>query len=260
MEDLNKYIQVAKQAALAGGRIAEAGFFAFKRSQTQEKKGHELFTKYDLASEAAIRKIIKRHFPRHRINGEEKGFSGRANDYVWQIDPIDGTTNFTIHDPNFAVSIGLEYRGHSIVGVIYVPVLKELFWAGQGKGAWLGKTRIKVSSLNNLKRSIITFNYSHYARYNKDTVRWKGALKLLGYKAREMGSAAVNLAWVASGRLEGTVASHMGPWDFSAGCIIAAEAGAKITDRYGRPVKRLDRPVIVSNGLIHSALLKLLNN
>jgi len=258
-KELAHYLAVAKKAALAGGKVARKGFFAFDRGEVQYKKRfRELFSHQDQIVELAVRKEIIRHFPEHSINGEEQKRREKNSDFVWQIDPIDGTVNFTIHDPNFNVSVALQYKGQSIAAVLYSPIVDEMFWATPGGGAWLNSKRIKVSKMKKLSDSMLNMGWAHDDRQNGPAYKWFTKLKKQKIKVRSIGAASVHIVGVACGRLDGNIQPQMAVWDVAAAQLIASEAGARTTDRYGKPVKHYNDYVITTNGLIHDQLIKAL--
>ncbi|MFH0873825.1 MAG: inositol monophosphatase [Candidatus Komeilibacteria bacterium] len=252
----NKFVAVAKRAVLAGGKVALAGFQKLDRSQVAiKKRDQELVTKYDIAAERVIRRVILQSFPGAYILGEEKGRSGKKSPYQWAIDPIDGTTNFTIHSPEFGVSVGVLYNGQSIAGAIYIPVTKELFWASKGRGAYLGGRKIKVSGVDSFDRAVIDFEFSHEKNYSVQILPWFEKLTARGIKLRHFGCDTLSLSYLACGRIDATIMSAAKPWDVAAGQLIATEAGAKFTDINGRPVTDLSCPMIAGNVKIHKLLL-----
>ncbi len=254
---IRSLLHTARTAALRGGELALKGFAVHRRRSGEKYKKHlELVTEYDVKIEKLIRQTIRQHFPDHQINGEEDGSTGRKNRYLWQIDPIDGTTNFTIHHPLFAVSVGLMYGGEPLLGVVYIPLTRELFWAVAGQGACQGTKRIHVSNQSNLNRSIVSFEFSHDMKFNRQTLPWFTSWKLQKIKCRSIGSAAVSACYVAAGHLEAAILSQVMPWDLAAGGLIVREAGGIYTDKEGVEKMVYDQPVIISNKLIHQGLIK----
>ena len=253
-----KILQVAKQAAVAGGAIALRGWLSLDRKTVGYKKNAELVTKFDVASEAKIRSIIKQSFPDAYVVGEEKGTQGKTGEYQWYVDPIDGTTNFTIHSPEYSVSIGVYKNGVPEVGVVYVPVTKELFWAVRGKGAYCNGKRIKVSTARTVGAAVIDFEFSHVKKFSAGILKWFEDLTRGGWKLRHFGSDALSLCYVAAGRIEACVMAQAYPWDIAAGCLIATEAGALFTDNKGKAVTDLQQPMIACTPSMQRKLLQAL--
>jgi myo-inositol-1(or 4)-monophosphatase len=227
---------------------------------------HDVVTEIDRGAEMMIRNMILTYFPEHAFLGEEGVEPGpqaaiRATqeaseaEYLWIVDPIDGTTNFVHGFPFFCVSIALAYRGEIIVGVIYDPSKDEMFVAEKGKGAYLSGKPIHVSSETSLATSLVATGFPA----DRD-----GALvkNLLGIQVitpqvrniRVAGSAALHLAYVAAGRLSGFWEIGLNAWDMAAGIILIQEAGGQVTDTLGQPYQLLVRNVLATNGAIHQAM------
>ncbi|RMD59794.1 inositol monophosphatase, partial [Candidatus Parcubacteria bacterium] len=212
-----KFLQVAQQAAQSAGQILLKQYSHFDRHSIKLKSVHEILTQADLFSERTIIKIIKRHFPGHSILSEETGGEQHSSPYLWVIDPIDGTTNFSIHNPLWSVSIALAHKqpgakNYTIqLGVIFAPALKELFVAQVNKGAKLNGRPIKVS--RGIKsKAIHTFCHGSSHADIKRALRYLRHQKLNGLDCRQLGSAALELAYVASGRVESFVVPGTRPW------------------------------------------------
>lgn len=249
-------LHVAKIAARRAGEMSLRGYESFRRQSGQHfKKNQELVTEYDVKIEHLIRHAIRQHFPDHQIQGEEGGTSGKASRYLWQIDPIDGTTNFTIHNPSFAISIGVQYMGTPIVGVVYIPVSKQLYWAIDGQGAYCNTTRISVSGEKKLTQSVISFEFSHDNSYNRQSLKLFADWRLRKIKCRSFGSAAIAACAVAHGYIEAAILSQVMPWDIASGGLIVREAGGVMTDLVGQTLPRYDRTIVMSNGLVHQQLI-----
>ncbi len=216
------YLDFAKEVALFVGRRIREEFY--KSGFREYYKGHgEFATNVDMEAEAYIRMRIKKMFPNHGIIGEEKGSVGEKRDYVWVIDPLDGTHNFMIHMPFFNTSIALEKSGMPIVGVVYNPITDEMFYAEKGGGAFLNGINIRGRKPKERKRRY--FGFCH----TKDVVA--DAMKIFSYYKREIGeirkfgSAALEISYVAAGRLDGFIGYGLHIWDFKAAQLIAEEAG-----------------------------------
>ena len=186
----------------------------------------DLVTEVDQHSEKMIIQYIETHFPSHSILAEESGETLREADYQWIIDPVDGTTNYAHGFPLFAISIGLTFKGETLLGVIYLPYLKDFFWAIHGEGAYLGHERIQVSDRKTLESSIIVTGFPYNKKTTKDNnLNYFGKVMPQVGGIRRSGSACVDLVFVASGRTEGYFEMYLNPWDFVPGQLIIREAG-----------------------------------
>lgn len=253
-----KIKDTAVRAAKKAGQELLKGFNNFDRSQVRLKSSHEILTKADLAAEKIILGIIGDSFPEHRILSEEKGDSGTKSDYLWVVDPLDGTTNFSIHNPLFAVSIAVFFRQQLLLGVIYAPFLKELFVAVHGEGAWLNGERIKVSGTN--KQKIInTYCHGSKDRDIRLAVKYLSRQKLRHLDCRQLGSAALELSFVACGRIESIMIPGAHSWDVAAGVLLVREAGGRVTDFKDQEWGLKSNDILASNGRVHKDILKTIN-
>lgn len=229
---------------------------------------HDLVTEVDKGSEKMIRSLILTHFPHHSFLGEEGVEPGPAassealkevseEEYLWIVDPLDGTTNFVHGFPFFSVSIALAYRGEIIVGVVYDPLRDELFVAEKGKGAYVRGQKTTVSLEGKLSESLVATGLpadQHAAL----PANLKG-IQAIAPKVRNIriaGSAALHLAYVAAGRLSGFWEIGLNSWDLAAGALIVQESGGKVTDTLGNLYTLAVRNVLASNGLIHDELME----
>jgi myo-inositol-1(or 4)-monophosphatase len=238
-----------------------AGAFLRERSgrslQVSRKTSSiNLVTDVDRAAEALVVEMLRSRFPAHAILAEEGGLQGGTSDHRWIIDPLDGTTNYVHGLPLYGVSIALEARGESLLGVVYDPNLDECFVAERGRGATLDGRPLRVSATPALAESLLATGFPYDIRESDDTnLPEYAALSRRCRIVRELGSAALCLAAVAAGRLDAYWEIRLGPWDVAAGALLVREAGGRVTDLAGGPVDP-DRPAIVaSNGLIHDQLL-----
>lgn len=250
------YMQTAVDAALKGGEILLS---RFGNVSIRFKDTINLVTEADILSEKAIVEVIREAFPDHQIMAEEGVANGGDSDHKWIIDPLDGTTNYAHGYPIFSVSIALEVRGEVEVGVVYNPILKELFRAGKGKGAYLGDKKIGVSKAERLLESLLCTGFPYG--------RMKGGPNNLDYfnraimacrEIRRDGSAALDLCSVAAGRFDGFWELMLKPWDVAAGMLILTEAGGKVTDLNGGPYSIYSDELLATNGLIHDELMGVL--
>ncbi|MFF2885647.1 inositol monophosphatase family protein [Paenibacillus sp. NPDC057967] len=232
---------------------------------------HDLVTEVDKGSERLIRKLIGTHFPHHSFLGEEGCEPGpeasakaleEASDseYLWIVDPIDGTTNFVHGFPFFCVSIALAYRGDIIVGVVYDPVRDELFVAEKGKGAYVHGRRMQVSTDRTLKESLIATGFPA-DRNDALPINLRGINELAPQvrNLRLAGSAALHLAYVAAGRLSGFWEIGLNSWDMAAGVLLIQESGGIVTNTKGDSYSLAVRNVAASNGHFHEELLTALD-
>ncbi len=256
---MNEIKKTLEKAILEGGRILSK---AFQKPKIIQYKGTaNLVTKTDKAAERRIIEIIKRNFPSHSILAEESANFGPTNEspYRWIIDPIDGTTNFAHGLPIASVSIGFESHGIVTLGCVWNPFLKEFFWAEKGKGASLNDKRIHVSKISRLAQSLLVtgFPYDRTIRA-QEYLKVVGAFMKISHGVRRLGSASLDLCYVACGRFDGYWESKLMAWDQAAGYLIAKEAGARVTDFRGKPFSIYRPQVLATNGKIHGEMLKTL--
>lgn len=251
-------IKATLQKALhESGKILVAAMSRPKR--IQYKGAANLVTQTDKLAEARVVSIIKSVFPDHDILAEETAtdISSLKSPYRWVIDPIDGTTNFAHGLPLASVSIGFEAYGKIVLGGVFNPFLKELFWAERGKGAYLNKKRIHVSQTGKLLQSLLVtgFPYDRTLRAH-DYLEVVGNFMKITHGVRRLGSASLDLCYVACGRFDGYWESKLMPWDQAAGYLIAEEAGARVTDFEGKPFNIYYPQVLATNGKIHGEMLR----
>jgi myo-inositol-1(or 4)-monophosphatase len=221
-----------------------------------EYKGEaDLVTVADRSSETLIRERIREHWPTHDILGEEQGLVDTGSDYRWYVDPLDGTTNFAHGFPVFCVSMAIEHKGQRIAGVIYDPTRDELFSAEQGSGAYLNQQPIHVSGIAKLAESLVATGFPSHKRHKNPNIHFYHQLTLRTHGVRRAGSAALDLCYVASGRVEAFWEFNLNPWDTAAGVLIVEEAGGKVTNFSGGPFNIDSREVLASNGLIQQDLI-----
>lgn len=254
----DQLMTVAVEAARqAGGLLldyAKAGF------RIEHKNPIDLVTDADRAAERCIVELIRRQFPSHRILAEEQGPTVQApSRYQWIVDPLDGTTNFAHRFPFYSVSIGVERDGTGLIGVVFDPTRNELFTAQAGAGGHLNGTTLAVSRINHLDRALLVTGFAYdireTANNNLDHFS-RFALKAQGL--RRTGSAALDLCYVAAGRLDGFWEVRLNPWDMAAGIVILTEAGGTVTDFSGGAHSIYGKELVASNGLIHQAMLEVI--
>ena len=251
----DSFLEVAVDAArraggLLLGRLGSLRQIAYKGSPSN------IVTEMDRQAEALIVECIGRRFPDHGILAEEGGGQSRSSAHRWIVDPLDGTTNYAHGMPFFAVSIALEINGVVVLGVVYEPNRDECFTARRGQGAFLNGAPMRVSETPTLDESLLSTGYPYGIRKIRDNNLAEHAAFMVRCRSvRELGSAAINLALVAAGRLDAFWELKLGPWDVAAGCLLVEEAGGRATNCDGGPVD-LDSPsVVASNGKIHDEML-----
>ena len=220
----------------------------------------DLVTEVDRACEALVVEGIGRERPGDSILAEEGG-GGEVPDAAWRwvIDPLDGTTNFAHAYPCFAVSIGVEHEGESVVGVVYNPILDELYHAVRGEGAFLNGQAIRPSRETDLGRALLATGFAYDRRKSdQDNLRETAAFLKRGRAVRRDGSAALDLCAVACGRFDGYWEWKLAPWDVAAGRLLVTEAGGRVSGRRGDPAPASGAEMVASNGGIHDAMLEVL--
>jgi myo-inositol-1(or 4)-monophosphatase len=243
--------------AVQAGAAQMRHFMELDFKITNKEGINNLVTEVDHASEKAILEVIKNHFPQHNILTEESGSIFQDSEYKWIIDPIDGTVNFANRIPICCISIGIEYRGKMIMGAVFNPFINELFLAERGKGATLNGRAISVSKKDNVIASCLVtgFPYTYLDLPNGPLQVFERFIRK-GIPVRRLGSAAIDLCWVACGRFDGFYEHQLLAWDSAAGFIIVEEAGGKVTDLKGRPYSPYQPGIIASNGVLHDELLE----
>jgi myo-inositol-1(or 4)-monophosphatase len=228
----------------------------FERRIPFELKGeHDLVTEADRASERLIVQRLRQHFPEHDIVAEEGGGHLTGAEYRWYVDPLDGTTNFAHGFPVYNVSMGLERSGELIAGIVYDPNRKEMFAAERGGGATLNGQRIHVSKAARLTDSLVATGFPSRKRHQNVNIHFYYQLAMMSHGVRRAGAAAIDLAWVACGRLEAFWEFHLSPWDMAAGILIVEEAGGRCSDMDGNRVSLTGEHLLADNGLIHEAMI-----
>lgn len=247
---------VAIEAARRAGAIIKEGVtrpleVAYKG---QGESPNDPVTDVDKRSEAAIAATIRTHFPHHRLLSEEGTTGGGDLHWRWIVDPLDGTINYTHRLPLSCVSIAAEHDGAVVAAVVYNPLADELFVAERGQGATLNGEPIHVSPTDELRRAVLSSALGPWQaagrRFNRER-----ALVPHVQALRDLGSAALELCYVAAGRLDGMAGSTLNAWDVAAGALIVREAGGQVTDPYGDPFKTEGKHLVVSNGRLHGAIL-----
>jgi myo-inositol-1(or 4)-monophosphatase len=223
-----------------------------------ELKGEfDLVTEADRASERLIVERLRSHFPEHSIVAEEGGGSERSSEYRWYVDPLDGTTNFAHGFPVFNVTLALERAGELIAGVIFDPTRNELFSVEKGGGAFLNGKPIHVSPVAHLDQTLVATGFPSLKRHQNLNVYFYYELAMLTHGVRRAGSAAIDLAYVACGRLDAFWEFGLKPWDMAAGILLVREAGGTCSSMKGEPVSLTGPHLLADNGLVHGQMSNL---
>jgi myo-inositol-1(or 4)-monophosphatase len=259
-----EFAHVADGIARQAGALLR-GFYA-KGVATEYKGDVDLVTEADRASEKLIVEKLTAAFPEHGVYGEEGTRSAMESEYRWYVDPLDGTTNFAHGFPAFCVILGLERRaaglaadsdGEIVAGVIYDPLRDEMFSAERGKGAWLNGKRISVSKTKSLQESLTGTGFPSKKRHDSPNIHFYQEVTLRSHGVRRAGSAGLDLAYVACGRLDGFWEFNLNPWDTSAGVLLVEEAGGAVTHFDGGRFTLDSREVLATNGLIQGEMVHL---
>lgn len=249
-----KFLATAVETVVRAGEMQMARFGSDVRV---DKKGAiDLVTEVDLDVERMFRAVIADRFPDHDVLAEEMGGSGNAAAHRWVFDPLDGTTNYAHGIPIFCATVGLEIAGEPVVGAVYDPNRRELFTAERGAGAWLNGHPLRVSRTSTLDDAVLVTGFPYDIRDRLDEIlRVFGSFVREARAIRRLGSAAIDLCWVAAGRMDGFWEQGLHPWDTIAGALIVQEAGGRVTTLDGGPWKPSSGKCLASNGLIHDEML-----
>jgi myo-inositol-1(or 4)-monophosphatase len=247
----------------AGARLRE---FLAEGVETEYKGDVDLVTVADRTAEKLIRERLREAFPDHGVFGEEGTRERMEGEFRWYVDPLDGTTNFAHGFPQFCVSMGLERRppglapgedGTLVAGVIYDPTRDEIFVAERGKGAWRNGKRMHVSDTPDLAESLVATGFPSRKRHDSPNVHFYHEFTMRSHGVRRAGSAALDLAWTACGRLEAFWEFNLNAWDVAAGILMVEEAGGRVTNFAGGKYKLESSETLASNGLIHAEMVAL---
>jgi myo-inositol-1(or 4)-monophosphatase len=251
----NAETQFAIRTAKAAGRILMQGFGTGVRVEHKQRT-IDLVTAFDRRSEELILGRIRKAYPEHRILSEESGRTGAGGEPIWMVDPLDGTVNFAHNLPIFSVSIALCREGRAVMGVVYDPTRKECFWAERGKGAYCGTSQLHVSKAAELGESLLVTGFPYDAWTNPDNnLDHYGRFAVRSRGVRRLGSAALDLSYIAAGRFDGYWELRLSPWDVAAGGLIAEEAGARVTAIDGESDYLSESPsLIAANPALHAKM------
>lgn len=256
----DKALQVAIRAAKLAGSYTKSCFLNLKPEDVFKKSKRDLVTSVDLGAEAIILKIIKKEFPQHSFLSEEKGKSTKTSDYLWVIDPLDGTTNFFLGNPLFAVSIALFYRKSVFVSAIHLPITGQTFYAQKNKGAYLDNIRLSVSQKDNLDGAYLAYCFPPEQKSMHFIGRIFPKLVEKASVMRQFGAASWEICQVAAGKLDAFFLAFASPWDVAGASLLVSEACGKISNFAGKNWLLDDQFFLATNGKIHNQLLKILNH
>ena len=258
MQDFSEHLNFTKEIAFDAGKILSKHFSNIS-SINKKSTSIDLVTNADIESETLIVNSIQKKFPKDSIIAEESDTKESSSDFKWIIDPLDGTTNFVHNLPIFAVSIGLQYKEQTVLGVVYNPAADKMFYASINNGSYLNENTIHISSSNTLNDSLIVtgFPYLHDYRWDKSFEIFKEIYsKTRG--VRRLGAAALDLCFVAMGRFEVFYEFNLKPWDICAGSLIAKEAGAKVTDWDNKKLPYTGSRILATNSKVHKEMVSIL--
>lgn len=248
---------LAREVALRAGRVQRERYET-ALAITSKSASIDLVTEVDRACEALIVEAIRATFPADAILAEEGGVgAAEGAEFRWVIDPLDGTTNFAHGFPRFCVSIGVERRGERTLGVVYDPLLDERFEAVRGGGAWLGARRLAVSQETEFVRGLFATGFPYDVHTSDDdNLEAFAAVVKSARGIRRDGSAALDLCYVAAGRVDGYWERKLHAWDVAAGILLVEEAGGRVSDERGGPVDSSGRELVATNGPLHDSLIE----
>jgi myo-inositol-1(or 4)-monophosphatase len=249
-----QYLETAVEIARESGALLAN--YLERRVGFELKGEFDLVTEADRASERLVVERLRSHFPSHGIVAEEGGGHESASEYTWYVDPLDGTTNFAHSFPMFNVTLGLQRAGEPVVGVVYDPIRQEMFTAERGAGAYLNNRRIKTSSVKKLADSLASTGFPSRKRHHNVNIHFYYQLAMASHGVRRTGSAAIDLAYVACGRLDFFWEFGLKPWDMAAGTLLVQEAGGRVSDmRGGAHSITRSEDLLADNGALHDEVL-----
>lgn len=251
-------IEDIKYIAQTAGEIIR-GYFGKNFSVEFKSDVKNLVTQADKESEKAIIEFIKKKYPLHGILAEESGSHNNESDYLWVIDPLDGTSNFAHGLPIFSVSIGLQFKREIVAGVVYDIMRDKLYSAEKGSGAFKDNVRISVSKNSIIEKSFLVTGFPYNINENPENAFEKFIAMTKSARAvRRLGSAAIDFCYVAEGVFDGFWEVHLNPWDICAGKLLVEEAGGVVTDFNGQPIDIFNKTILASNVIIHKKMISIL--
>ena len=251
---IDKVIQISKEA----GEIIREGFG--KKFSTEYKTNtSDLVTEIDKKSEIVIINYIHKEFPKHSVLAEESGSHEKDSEYLWVIDPLDGTTNFAHGFPMFAVSIGVQKNGETICGAVYDIMRDEIYSAEKGSGSFRNGQKLQVSTNDDLQKSVLVTGFPYNIAENPDHAFERFIASLKASRAvRRLGSAAIDFCYVASGVFDAFWEVHLHPWDICAGKLIVEEAGGVVTNFAGEKIDIYSKQILATNKKVQQKMIELL--
>jgi myo-inositol-1(or 4)-monophosphatase len=255
---IEKARRVALRASNEAGEILKKNFG--KAFWIKDKPGKETLTEIDLMAEESMIRIIRQSFPDHSILSEESGHDESPGDYMWVIDPLDGTTNYSINNPFFCTSVSLLFKNEAVLGMTLAPMTGELFHAVRGEGTFLNDRAVRVSREGDISDLLLSFCNGKSKEDKAEMAMIFSRLKTIARDFDRYKAGALELAFVAAGRFGSYLANSQNSWDSSAGALMVREAGGRVTDFSGREWS-IDSPdILATNGLIHDRILEILND
>ncbi|MGP0075536.1 MAG: inositol monophosphatase family protein [Bryobacteraceae bacterium] len=250
------YLEISEAIAREAGALLHN---YFERHIGFELKGEfDLVTEADRASEKLVIERLQQHFPTHSIVAEESGgLAGESAEYCWYVDPLDGTTNFAHGFPMYNVTLALEKAGEIVAGVIFDPERDEMFTCERGGGSQLNGVPIHVSHVPHVDDALVATGFPSRKRHQNINVHFYYQLAMITHGVRRAGAAALDLAYVASGRLDAFWEFGLNPWDMAAGMLLITEAGGKCSDMHGAPARLRGPHLLADNGKVHEAVLEI---
>ena len=250
---MSSYLETAVEIAREASALVRD--FASQKIGFELKGEHDLVTAADRASEKLIVERLRAHFPTHAIVAEEGGGHAGSSDFRWYVDPLDGTTNFAHSFPVYNVTLALEQAGELVAGVTADPTRNEIFTAERGSGAFLNGEKIHVSKVNRLEDALVVTGFPSRRRHQNLNIHFFYQLSMMSHGVRRPGAAALDLAYVACGRLDMFWEFNLNPWDVAAGVLLIREAGGLCTDMRGEPLDIRGQHILADNGLLHDETL-----
>ena len=252
---MNTFLETAKTAAFESGKILMDNFGRVSKHEIRKKAAADFISFVDESSEKKIIDTIYASFPDHTVLAEEGGMVDKKSEYIWIIDPLDGTTNYLHSLPVFAISIALKHNDETILGVVYDPIHDDLFHAEQGKGTFLNDKSVQVSQTNNLNESFIATGFPFKSKHRlKEYSDVFNTIFNSCIGIRRMGAAAIDLAYIACGKFDGFWEIGLAPWDIAAGRILISEAGGMVTDFWNTKDFKDSSYILATNSSIHQEL------
>src|SRR5579871_1260013 len=252
---MSSYLETAAEIAREAGALLSS--FAERLIGFELKGEFDLVTEADRTSERLVVERLRAHFPSHSIVAEEGGGHAGSSEFRWYVDPLDGTTNFAHGYPVYNVTLALEQAGELIAGVIFDPTRPEMFAAERGSGAFLNGMRIRVSNVTKVQDALVATGFPSRKRHQNVNIHFYYQLAMLSHGVRRAGAAAIDLAYVACGRLDLFWEFGLNPWDMAAGILLIEEAGGACSDMKGGAVNLKGPHILTDNTLLHEAMVSL---